>query len=90
MLKAIGASSGRLFAGVVLQAVIVAGISFMFGSLLAMGAAAALPASIPLQLIPSRFIFTFAGLLVAAVLGSVISLRRVISIDPASAIGNAS
>ena len=90
VLKAIGASSGRLFAGVVLQAVIVAGISFMFGSLLAMGAAAALPASIPLQLIPSRFIFTFAGLLVAAVLGSVISLRRVIRIDPASAIGNAS
>ncbi len=90
VLKAIGASSRRLFAGVVLQAVIVAGISFVIGSLLAMGAAAALPASIPLQLIPSRFIFTFAGLLVAAVLGSVISLRRVIRIDPASAIGNAS
>ena len=55
-----------------------------------LGAAAALPASVPLQLIPSRFVFTFAGLLVAAGLGSVISLRRVIRIDPASAIGNAS
>ncbi len=90
VLKAIGASSRRLFAGVVLQAIIVAGISFVIGSLLAMGAAAALPASVPLQLIPSRFVFTFVGLLVAAVLGSVISLRRVTRIDPASAIGNAS
>lgn len=90
VLKAIGASTRRLFAGVVLQAVIVATVSFVIGSLLAMAAAAALPAGIPLQLIPSRFVFTFAGLLVAAVLGSAISLRRVTRVDPASAIGTAS
>ena len=90
VLKAIGASTPRLFAGVVMQAVIVAIISFVIGSLLAIGAAVALPAKVPLQLIPSRFIFTFAGLLLAAVLGSAISLRRVTRVDPASAIGNAS
>jgi putative ABC transport system permease protein len=45
---------------------------------------------VPLQLTPGRFAFTFAGLLVAAVLGSAISLRRVTRVDPASAIGNAS
>lgn len=90
VLKAIGASTPRLFAGVVMQAVIVATISFVVGSLLAIAAAVALPAKVPLQLIPSRFIFTFAGLLVAAVLGSAISLRRVTRVDPASAIGNAS
>jgi putative ABC transport system permease protein len=90
VLKAIGASTPRLFAGVVMQAVIVATISFVIGSLLAIGAAIALPAKVPLQLIPSRFIFTFAGLLLAAVLGSAISLRRVTRVDPASAIGNAS
>ncbi len=90
VLKAIGASTPRLFAGVVMQAVIVATISFIIGSLLALGAAAALPAKVPLQLIPSRFIFTFVGLLLAAVLGSAISLRRVTRVDPASAIGNAS
>lgn len=89
VLKAIGASTPRLFAGVVMQAVIVATISFLVGSLLAIGAAVALPAKVPLQLIPSRFIFTFAGLLLAAVLGSAISLRRVTRVDPASAIGNA-
>jgi len=90
VLKAIGASTPRLFAGVVMQAVIVAIIAFLIGSLLAIGAAFALPAKVPLQLIPSRFIFTFAGLLLAAVLGSAVSLRRVTRVDPASAIGSAS
>jgi len=89
VLKAIGASTRRLFVGVVLQAVIVAVIAFAIGSALAAAAAAALPAKVPLQLIPSRFVFTFVGLLVAAVLGSAISLRRVTRVDPASAIGNA-
>lgn len=90
VLKAIGASTGRLFAGVVLQAIIVATISFVIGSLFALLAAALLPKGVPLTLIPSRFVFTFVGLLVAAVLGSAISLRRVTRVDPASAIGNAS
>lgn len=90
VLKAIGASTGRLFAGVVMQAVLVATLSFAIGSALAAGAAAVLPAGIPLQLIPSRFLFTFVGLVVAAVLGSAISLRRVTRVDPASAIGTAS
>lgn len=89
VLKAIGASTPRLFAGVVMQAVVVATVSFVVGSLLALTASAVLPAKVPLQLIPSRFVFTFAGLLLAAVLGSAISLRRVTRVDPASAIGNA-
>lgn len=90
VLKAIGASTRRLFAGVVLQAVIVATVSFVIGSLLALAASAALPAKVPLQLTGGRFVFTYIGLLVAAVLGSAISLRRVTRVDPASAIGNAS
>ena len=45
---------------------------------------------VPLQLEPARFLSTFIGLLVAAVLGSAISLRRVTKVDPASAIGTAS
>ena len=89
VLKAIGASTRRLFVGVVVQAVIVAVIAFAVGSLLAVGASAALPAKVPLQLVPNRFVFTFVGLLVAAVLGSAISLRRVTRVDPASAIGTA-
>jgi putative ABC transport system permease protein len=89
VLKAIGASSRRLFAGVVLQAVTVALIAFAVGSLIVLGLAAALPAELPLQLTPSRFVFTAIALVVAAVIGSAISLRRVTRIDPASAIGSA-
>lgn len=90
VLKAIGASTRRLFVGVVLQAIIVATIAFVVGALLALAAAAALPAGVPLQLTPSRFVSTFIGLLVAAVLGSAVSLRKVLKVDPASAIGTAS
>ena len=89
VLKAIGSSSRRLFIGVVLQAVIVAAIAFVIGSLIVVALSAVLPAELPLQLTPSRFVFTAIGLVVAAIIGSAISLRRVIRIDPASAIGSA-
>ena len=90
VLKAVGSSSRRLFAGVVLQAVIVAVVSFAIGAAVAAVGSAFLPAGVPLQLTPNRFVFTFVGLLVAAVLGSAVSLRRVIRVDPASAIGTSS
>jgi putative ABC transport system permease protein len=90
VLKAIGASSRRLFGGLTAQAVAVAAVAFAAGSLLALALALALPAEVPLQLTPGRFVFTFIGLLVAAVLGSAISLRRVVRVDPASAIGSSS
>jgi putative ABC transport system permease protein len=48
-----------------------------------------LPAEVPLQLTTGRYVFTFVALIVAAVLGSAVSLRRVTRIDPASAIGSA-
>jgi putative ABC transport system permease protein len=89
VLKAIGASTRRLFVGVVLQAVVVAVIAFVIGGALAALADRALPAEVPLQLTPGRYVFTFVALIVAAVLGSAVSLRRVTRIDPASAIGSA-
>ncbi|MEN9505236.1 MAG: hypothetical protein RI958_1162 [Actinomycetota bacterium] len=89
VLKAIGASTGRLFRGIVLQAVAVAVVAFVAGSGLAVLADLGLPAEVPLQLTADRFVFTFVALVVAAVLGSAISLRRVTRIDPASAIGSA-
>jgi len=90
VLKAVGASSGRLFVGVVLQAVVVTIVAFVAGSALALAASAVLPSGVPLQLEPSRFVFTFVALLVASVLGSAISLRKVLRVDPAAAIGTSS
>ncbi len=89
VLKAIGASTRRLFGGVVVQAVVVAVIAFVIGGSLAALVDRALSGDVPLQLTIGRYAFTFVALVVAAVLGSAISLRRVTRIDPASAIGSA-
>jgi putative ABC transport system permease protein len=88
VLKAIGASSRRLFAGVTLQAVVVTIVGYVAGAAAAFLISLAVANAIPLQLTTGRFVFTFVALLVAAVLGSLISLRRVVRIDPASAIGS--
>lgn len=87
VLKAIGASSRQVFAGVVAQAVVVAVVSFAIGGVLAYGLSLVLPSGIPLQLEPSRAVQIGAGLAVMSVLGAVVSLRRVVRVDPASAIG---
>jgi putative ABC transport system permease protein len=48
------------------------------------------PGSIPLQVTASRIASSIALLLVAAVIGCSFSLRRVLRVDPASAIGTGS
>jgi putative ABC transport system permease protein len=48
------------------------------------------PGSIPLLVTPGRIVVSVLLLLVAAVLGCTFSLRRVLRIDPASAIGTTS
>ncbi|GAA2094933.1 FtsX-like permease family protein [Microlunatus panaciterrae] len=88
VLKAIGAGTGTLFAGVALQAVLVTVVAsiigvattLMFGALIP-------PGSIPFRIRPTRLAGSVAVLLVAAVVGSAFSLRRVLRIDPAAAIG---
>ncbi len=91
MLKAIGARSRTLFGGVVVQAVVVALIAAAIGSAFALLLDQTLPpGTIPYQLLPSRVIVSSAALIVSAVVGSVFSLRRVLRVDPASAIGRTS
>lgn len=88
VLKAIGARSSTIFGGVLVQAVIVT----LGASLLGLGAALALdalipPGSIPFVALPGRLLSSVLLLLVAAMIGCAFSLRRVLRIDPASAIG---
>ena len=45
------------------------------------------PGSIPFVATPARLLSSVAYLLVAAVVGCAFSLRRVLKVDPASAIG---
>ncbi|MGY6500580.1 MAG: ABC transporter permease [Acidimicrobiales bacterium] len=86
VLKAIGASSGQIFAGLVVQALVVTAGAFVLGGLISIGLAQIVPPEIPLILQPSRAVFVAAGMFVTALVGGSISLRRVIRIDPASAI----
>jgi putative ABC transport system permease protein len=91
ILKAIGMRSRTLFGGVVAQAVVVALIAVVVGTAFATLLDVLLPpGSIPYQLLPSRVVVSGVALLVAAIVGSAFSLRRVLRVDPASAIGRAS
>ncbi len=91
VLKAIGARSRTLFGGVMLQAVVVAAIAAVLGGGLALLFDALIPAgALPYQLLPSRLLTSALALVVAAIAGSAFSLRRVLRIDPASAIGTSS
>lgn len=88
VLKAIGASSRILFTGVLAQAVTVALIACAIGALLSLLLAAVLPAgSIPFSIGPARILSSTAYLILAAVIGCAFSLRRVLRVDPAAAIG---
>jgi putative ABC transport system permease protein len=88
VLKAVGASSSTLFAGVVLQAVIVTLLAAIGGGALSFLLDAVIPAgSIPFDISPGRVVSSTVLLIAAAVIGCAFSLRRVLRIDPASAIG---
>ncbi len=86
VLKAIGSSTRQLFAGVVVQAVAVTAVGFVIGALAIGALSLIVPADFPFQLTPSRLVSTGIGLLIAAIAGSLVSLRRVVRTDPASAI----
>ncbi len=90
VLKAVGASSGTLFAGVVLQSVVVTLIASAVGAAASVALDAAIPAgSLPFVATPSRLLTSVAVMLVAAVVGCAFSLRRVLKVEPAAAIGGA-
>lgn len=90
VLKAIGASSLALFTTVVVQAVVVALVASVIAGALATLLALTVPsAAFPFSFGPGRFFSSAAILVVAAVIGCAFSLRRVLKVDPASAIGGA-
>jgi putative ABC transport system permease protein len=91
ILKALGAKSSTIFAGLVAQALVVTAIaSVIAGALVVFLDRLLPPGSIPLLVTPGRIIVSTVLLLVAAVFGCSFSLRRVLRIDPAAAIGTTS
>lgn len=87
VLKAVGASSRQLAAGLVTQAVLVALGAFALGSLVAFGLSLVIPEEVPVDLEVRRAVGTAVGVLVTALIGSAISFRKIVRIDPASAVG---
>lgn len=88
VLKAVGARSGTIFSGVLLQAVVVALVASVVGVVATLVFGALIPAgSIPFRIGALRLLGGVAVLLVAAVIGCAFSLRRVLRVDPAAAIG---
>jgi putative ABC transport system permease protein len=90
VLKAVGASSRTLFAGVLLQALVVGLIASAVGIAASLALDAVIPpGSIPFVAGPSRLGTSAAIVLLASAAGCAFSLRRVLRVDPAAAIGGA-
>lgn len=87
VLKAVGARTLDLAVGVAVQAVVVAAGAVALGGGLALGFVSVLPADLPVQLVPGRGALVVVGTLLTALAGSLFTLRRLLRIDPARALG---
>lgn len=87
VLKALGTRSRGLVAGVAAQALAVAAGALVVGGALALAFVALLPPDLPVQLEPSRGLQLAVGTLVTALAGALLTLRRILRVDPARAIG---
>lgn len=87
ILKAIGAPSRQLVFGVVLQAVVVAAAAVAIGLVLTLGLQAVIPSGVPVRLEPSRLATSALLVVLTGAAGGLLSLRRIVRIDPATAIG---
>lgn len=87
VLKAMGARTLDLVAGVAAQAVVVAAVAVLLGGGLAVAFTAVLPPDLPVRLVPGRGLVVAAGTLVTALAGGLVTLRRLLRIDPAQALG---
>lgn len=87
VLKALGAATKDLIVGISAQAVCVSVVAIVAGFGLSIVFVNVLPADLPVRLVPTRLVQIASGVLVTSVIGSLFSLRRVLRIDPAEAIG---
>lgn len=85
VLKAVGASSSQIFAGVIFQALLISGIAVGLGTAITWGLTH-IPLGLPTEMQLNRLLETLVILTAATILGSVLSLFRVARIDPAKAI----
>jgi putative ABC transport system permease protein len=87
ILKAIGASNAFLLQGVLVQALIATVLGYVVGYGLAGLLGLILPPTVPVAFLPATAVSLFLATVAMGALGAVFSFRRVIRIDPASALG---
>lgn len=86
-LKALGASTGRLGRGVIVQAIFASALGVVIGAVVARLFDLIIPAGVPTLYRTETLITIAVFTLVAGVVGALFSLRRIAKIDPATAIG---
>jgi putative ABC transport system permease protein len=88
-IKAIGASNAYLYRQLVLQIALIVTVAVVLGIVIALGLGSAMPPSMAFDPDPGRWLVTVGGVYVTALLGSLFSLRNILKIDPATALGRA-
>ncbi|MBC1522218.1 FtsX-like permease family protein [Listeria aquatica] len=89
VLKAVGAKTSYLARSIVFQVVFLAFVSLVISNALTFLMALALPDSMPFNLSPLTALFCSGLFILMAVLGSILSLSRVVRVDALEAIGRA-
>ena len=87
ILKAIGSSNRFLLEGLVVQALIATMAGYALGFGLSRLLALVLPSTVPVAFLPSTALSLFLATFAMGALGGLFSFRRIVRIDPASALG---
>lgn len=87
VLKAVGARTRDLVSGVAAQAVGIAAVALVLGGALAIAFVSVLPPDLPVRLEPTRMGQVAVGTLLTALAGGLFTLRRLLRVDPAQALG---
>ena len=87
ILKAIGSPNRLLLLGVLVQALIATGAGYMLGLALSRLLGLVLPSTVPVEFLTQTALSLFFSTIVMGALGAAFSFRKIIRIDPASALG---
>jgi putative ABC transport system permease protein len=88
LLRAIGSSSGGLARAVTLQIVVVVVLASAVALLLTLGALQGINTGIPVSIDPVTVTGTIAAVLIFSLLAGLLSIRRIVRIDPSAAVGS--
>ncbi len=89
-IKAIGASNAYLYKDLLLQITVLVAIATVLGTVLALGAGAGMPPMMAFDPDPRRWTVAVLAVFGTAYIGSLFSLRSILKIDPATALGRTS